>query len=108
MNMATPQNLARDGFLTITGLNEASDRGLSGPEYVRFLLEERKRELRTIELENERSPIMPQHYISCRRSLLQAIGQLEDLIAQMPRRMGTIDQTALQSDGRGIKRAPVR
>ena len=57
--------------------SESSDR--DDYEYVRVLLEERKRALQVLELEQMMTPLSD--YLSCRRSLLQAIKQLEGLLA---------------------------
>jgi hypothetical protein len=50
---------------------ESKDRG--GPESAKFLLHEKQRELRTLELRHSRKLIFSEDYDSCRRSLLQAM-----------------------------------
>jgi len=52
----------------------------SGYEYARFLLQDKQRELRYLELRYSRTLISSEYYHSCRRSLLQAISQLESLL----------------------------
>jgi len=48
-------------------------------DYVRFLVEDKQRELQLLESRHRRGLIQPDDYRSCRRSLMQAIGQLEAL-----------------------------
>jgi hypothetical protein len=51
----------------------------TGLAYVRLLLEERRQELRALE---QRTSGHPSDYLSCRRSLEQAIDALEVLLQQ--------------------------
>lgn len=57
---------------------ERQDR--SGYKYAKFLLQDKQRELRSLELKHSRKLIPSGDYYSCRRSLLQAISQLETLL----------------------------
>jgi hypothetical protein len=52
----------------------------SGYSYVKFLLQDKQRELRSLERRYSRKLIPSEDYDSCRRSLLQAINQLETLL----------------------------
>jgi hypothetical protein len=52
----------------------------NGYGYVRFLLQDKQLLLRTLELNYSRALIPSEDYDSCRRSLLQAISQLESLL----------------------------
>jgi hypothetical protein len=54
-------------------------RSCSPHEYVRLLLKERKRELHSLERRYGRKVVLANDYLSCRRSLLQAIHELETL-----------------------------
>jgi len=57
---------------------ECQDR--SGYKYAKFLLQDKQLELRSLELKHSRKLIPSGDYYSCRRSLLQAINQLETLL----------------------------
>ncbi len=48
--------------------------------YARFLLQDKQRELQTLEVRHRRELILPADYLSCRVSLLQAISQIETLL----------------------------
>jgi hypothetical protein len=52
-----------------------------GYSYVRFLLQEKQRELQILELRLRQKLILLEDYFSCRRSLLQGICQLETLLS---------------------------
>jgi hypothetical protein len=52
----------------------------SGYEYAKSLLQDKQRELRCLELRRSLMVIPREDYHSCRRSLLQAISQLETLL----------------------------
>jgi hypothetical protein len=56
---------------------EAQDRKAS--DYVQLLLQDRHRELQNLEVKHQQMLIHPDDYLSCRRSLLQAVAQLETL-----------------------------
>ena len=51
-----------------------------GYNYARFLLQDKQREMRSLERKYSRLLISSKDYHSCRRSLLQAISQLETLL----------------------------
>jgi hypothetical protein len=51
-----------------------------GCKYVHLLLQDKQRELRTLEVRHQQMLICTEDYMSCRRSLLQAVAQLEELI----------------------------
>jgi len=51
-----------------------------GYEYVNVLLQDKQQELRDLEVKYERTLIGTEDYLTCRRSLLQAVAQLEELI----------------------------
>jgi hypothetical protein len=57
---------------------ECQDR--SGYRYAEFLLQEKQRELQALELRHSTMAISSEDYHSCRRSLLDAISQLEALL----------------------------
>ena len=57
---------------------ECQDR--SGYKYAKFLLQDKQRELRSLERKHSLKLIASGDYHSCRRSLLQAINQLETLL----------------------------
>ena len=57
---------------------ECQDR--SGYKYAKFLLQDKQRELRYLDLKHSQMLIPSDDYHSCRRSLLQAISQLESLL----------------------------
>lgn len=61
---------------------ESPDR--EGYKYARFLLHDRQRELQALELKHRRMLILKTDYLSCRRSLLQAIDQLETVLLGDP------------------------
>jgi hypothetical protein len=61
-------------------MNEQERQDRNGDGYVRFLLQDRQRLLRSLELNYSRTLIPSEGYDSCRRSLLQAISQLESLL----------------------------
>lgn len=48
--------------------------------YTDSLLQERIQELRSVELKHRRKLIPKKHYLSCRCSLLQAIGELKTVL----------------------------
>jgi hypothetical protein len=56
-----------------------------GYEYSRWLLQEKKRELWTVELKHRNNLTPANEYFSCRRSLLQAINELENLLRTGPK-----------------------
>jgi hypothetical protein len=57
---------------------ECQDR--SGYRYAEFLLQDKRRELQILKLRHSRMVISSEDYHSCRRSLLDAISQLEALL----------------------------
>lgn len=57
---------------------ERQDR--NGYNYARVLVQDKQRELQSLERRYSRTLIPPEDYHSCRRSLLQAINQLETLL----------------------------
>jgi len=52
----------------------------SGSEQTKLLLRERKRDLHSLEIKRGRVGTPATDYLSCRRSLLQAINELETLL----------------------------
>ena len=60
---------------------KADTQDRKGSDYVHLLLQDKKRELRDLELKHSQALIGAEDYLSCRRSLLQAIAQLEELIS---------------------------
>jgi hypothetical protein len=52
-------------------------------EYTKSLLQARHRELRSLELKRQRRQMAPDEYASCRRSLLQAIAELESIVCSI-------------------------
>ena len=48
--------------------------------YARFLLQERRQDLRALELKRQRNEILMADYLSCQRSLVQTIGELASLV----------------------------
>lgn len=60
---------------------ERSDRNRNGYNYVRSLLQDKKRELRSLDLRFSWKLIPSEDYHSCRRSLSQAINQLMTLLS---------------------------
>jgi hypothetical protein len=55
-----------------------------GDEYSSSLLRERQRELLILERKHRDQQIQTTDYLSCRRSLLQAIGELANLVRRCP------------------------
>lgn len=51
-------------------------------KYVHFLLQDKQRELQELEEKHQQLLISTEDYLSCRRSLLQAVGQLEALLGE--------------------------
>jgi hypothetical protein len=51
--------------------------------YTRRLLKERRNALQTLEFAYLQGLVPPNDYLSCQRSLLQAIGQLETLVDEI-------------------------
>ena len=49
-------------------------------EYVKSLLQERRQELKGLELRYGRKQIQREEYLSCSRALLQGIGELDNLL----------------------------
>ena len=62
-----------------------------GYGYARLLLLERQQELRILDLKYRGMLPLPRNYLSCRRSLLQAIDQLETLLRTEPEAVSAID-----------------
>jgi hypothetical protein len=57
----------------------------NGYDYVRFLVRENYRKLQLLELRHGKMLIPSADYRSCRRSVLQAISQLESLLRHRPK-----------------------
>jgi hypothetical protein len=55
-------------------------------DYTKFLLEGKRRDLQAIELERRRLQIPPDEYLSCRRAILEAIRELEQIVGSDPER----------------------
>lgn len=70
------------------------DRG--GYGYAKFLLSERRQVLRDLDLKYTGMRPPPRDYLSCRRSLLQAIKQLETLLRTAPKAVSAIDRGELK------------
>jgi len=63
-----------------------------GYRYATLLLSERQQELKALDLKyGGTSPPLSSDYFSCRRSLLQAINQLETLLRTDPEAVAAID-----------------
>ena len=62
----------------MNGLDEFPNRETL--EYTKSLLEERVQTLRGLELKYQRLLLPPSEYLSCRRSLLQGMAELESLL----------------------------
>ena len=59
---------------------QAGSASRTGYGYARFLLQDRRRELQTLELRHQRKEMLPEDYLNCQRALLQAISELASLI----------------------------
>lgn len=52
-------------------------------DYVTFLLRERKQQLQALEHAHQQESTLGNNYFTCRRSLVDGIGQLEPLFHQL-------------------------
>jgi hypothetical protein len=75
--------------LLVGSVERSMNRG--GYGYARLLLLERQQELRILDLKYRGMLPLPRNYLSCRRSLLQAIDQLETLLRTEPEAVSAID-----------------
>ena len=64
--------------------------------YARLLLLERQQKLQALDLKYRGMRPPPRDYLSCRRSLLQAIYQLETLLRTAPKAVAAIDRGELK------------
>ncbi len=67
-----------------------------GYRYARLLLLERQQELQALDLKYRGLLVLPRDYLSCRRSLQQAIDQLETLLRTEPKAVSAIDRGELK------------
>lgn len=81
---------------------EQERRDRNGQSYVRFLLQDKQRELRSLELRYSRTLIPWEVFYSCRRSLLQAISQLESLLRGDTEREPTPEMHSPKNDSADI------
>jgi len=65
-------------------VTQADPREREGFRYARSILRDRQRDLRHLELKHRQKSILGDDYLSSRRSLLQAISQLEALLRRDP------------------------
>jgi hypothetical protein len=75
--------------LLVDSVERSMDRGAYG--YARLLLLDRQQELQDLDLKYRGMQPPPRDYLSCRRSLLQAINQLETLLRTDPEAVSAID-----------------
>ena len=59
--------------------------------YAKLLLLERQQDLEALDLKYSGVALLSREYLSCRRSLLQAINQLERLLRSDPEAVSAID-----------------
>ncbi len=76
-------------------------------DYAHSLLQDKQRELQSLELKHWQGLIDKDDYLSCQRSLLQAIGQLESLL-QGAREHEPMEANEGSRESKSDNPAPVR